>query len=222
MENNSPELIVMLTHNDRTVANAHDIFEQCQNSKAKFWGFKGSGLPIDKMKQLFAQMKKQGKETFLEIVEYTENECLIGAKMAVECGCDILMGTLFFDSVNAYCLENNLKYMPFVGEVSEHSSILEGTIEKMVSDAKTYIEKGAFGIDLLAYRYTGDQELLIKEVVANVAAPVCVAGSINDYQRLSVIKEVEPWAFTIGGAFFENKFPGSFNEQINVVCDYFE
>lgn len=52
--------------------------------------------------------------------------------------------------------------------------------------------------------------------------PVCVAGSINDYQRLSVIKEVEPWAFTIGGAFFENKFPGSFNEQINVVCDYFE
>ncbi|MFR4177136.1 MAG: hypothetical protein ACLUQC_03945 [Lactococcus raffinolactis] len=62
MENNSPELIVMLTHNDRTVANAHDIFEQCQNSKAKFWGFKGSGLPIDKMKQLFAQMKKQGKE----------------------------------------------------------------------------------------------------------------------------------------------------------------
>ena len=50
MENNSPELIVMLTHNDRTVANAHDIFEQCQNSKAKFWGFKGSGLPIDKMK----------------------------------------------------------------------------------------------------------------------------------------------------------------------------
>ena len=42
------------------------------------------------------------------------------------------------------------------------------------------------------------------------------------YQRLSVIKEVEPWAFTIGGAFFENKFPGSFNEQINVVCDYFE
>ena len=50
MENNSPELIVMLTHNDRTVANAHDIFEQCQNAKAKFWRFKGSGLPIDKMK----------------------------------------------------------------------------------------------------------------------------------------------------------------------------
>lgn len=220
MKKNSPELIVMLTHNDLTVNNAYSIFETCKNSNAKFWGFKDSGLPIKQMQELFFYMKQNGKKTFLEVVAYTEEECLDGAKMAVACGCDILMGTLFFESINTYCLENKLKYMPFVGDVSEHPSILEGSIDKMVADAKDYITKGAFGIDLLAYRYTGDQALLIKEIISKVDAPICIAGSINDYQKLSVVKESGAWAFTIGGAFFEDKFPGTFEEQINTVCEY--
>ena len=40
-----PELIVMLTHNDRTVADAIDVFEAAKNSKAKYWGFKEVGIP---------------------------------------------------------------------------------------------------------------------------------------------------------------------------------
>ena len=51
-------------------------------------------------------------------------------------------------------------------------------------------------------------------------APVCIAGSINSYQRLDEIKVAAPWAFTIGGAFFENKFGGTFEEKINRVCEY--
>ena len=35
-----PELIVMLTHNDVTVANAREVFEGAKDAKAKFWGFK--------------------------------------------------------------------------------------------------------------------------------------------------------------------------------------
>ena len=35
-------LIVMLTHNDKTVKNSFKIFEECRNSKAKLWGFKFS------------------------------------------------------------------------------------------------------------------------------------------------------------------------------------
>ena len=34
----SPELIVMLTHNDLTVADAYAVFDRCKHSKAKFWG----------------------------------------------------------------------------------------------------------------------------------------------------------------------------------------
>jgi phosphoribosylformimino-5-aminoimidazole carboxamide ribonucleotide (ProFAR) isomerase len=90
----------------------------------------------------------------------------------------------------------------------------------MVKEANDYIARGAYGIDLLGYRYTGDAVHLNKEFVASVKAPVCIAGSINSYQRLDEIKVAAPWAFTIGGAFFENKFGGTFEEKINRVCEY--
>ncbi len=216
----STELIVMLTHNDHTVANAFQIFEECRDSQAKFWGLKEEGLPFQEMKELYVYMKHCGKSTVLEVVAYTEKECLDGAKMAVECGCDILMGTLFFDSVNEMCRENNLKYMPFVGDVTGRPSVLCGSAEEMLAEAEAYLSKGIFGFDLLGYRYTGDAAGLIQKFVSHVNAPVCIAGSINSYERLDEIKTVLPWAFTIGGAFFENKFNGSFREQIDKVCTY--
>ncbi len=217
---NTLQLIVMLTHKDQTVDNAYEIFEECKNSKAKIWGFKEKALPLEKMKELFAYMKRCGKTTVLEVVAYTEEECLQGAKMAVECGCDILMGTIFFDSVNEFCKKNNLKYMPFVGNVEGRPSVLNGNIEAMIAEANEYLEKGVFGFDLLGYRYTGDALELNKNFVSQVNAPVCIAGNINSFDRLDEIKDVSSWAFTIGGAFFENKFGGSFEEQINKVCDY--
>ena len=217
--NNTPELIVMLTHNDCTVKNAYKIFDQCKNSKAKFWGFKEKALPLNQMKELYAYMKNCGKTTFLEVVAYTEKECIKGAKMAVECGCDILIGTLFFDSVNEFCKKNNLKYMPFVGKVSKRPSILEGTVEEIIKEANTYLEKGVYGFDLLGYRYTGDSTLLNKQFVSQINAPICIAGSINSYKKLDEVKDAAPWAFTIGGAFFENKFDGTFSEQINKVYE---
>ena len=55
-----PELIVMLTHNDLTVTDASAVFEQCKNSKAKFWGFKEEPLPLEQMIQLFGYMKNCG------------------------------------------------------------------------------------------------------------------------------------------------------------------
>lgn len=218
----NPELIVMLTHNDKTVNNAYKIFNQCKNSKAKIWGFKEEALPIEQMKELYSYMKECGKTTVLEVVAYTEEKCLEGAKMAVECGCDILMGTKFFDSVNDFCKSNNLKYMPFVGEIEGRPSVLKGNVEDMIAEANTYLKKGVYGFDLLGYRYTGDAVELNKKFVSQVNAPVCIAGSINSYERLNELKNTNSWAFTIGGAFFDNKFGGTFGEQIDKVCDYIE
>ena len=65
-----------------------------------------------------------------------------------------------------------------------------------------------------------DAARLNEEFVRAVDAPVCIAGSINGYQRLNEIRKAVPWAFTIGSAFFENKFDGNFGEQINKVCQY--
>lgn len=217
---NTMNLIVMLTHNDKTVENAYEIFEQCKNSKAEYWGFKESPLPLEEMKKLYTYMKQCGKKTFLEVVSYTENECLDGAKMAIECECDILMGTMFFDSINELCKKNNIKYMPFVGKISGRPSILGGNIDEIIEEARGYLNKGVYGFDLLGYRYVGDAVNLNKRFVTEVNAPVCIAGSINSYKRLDEIKDANPWAFTIGGAFFENRFDGTFAEQIDKVCDY--
>mgnify|MGYP003285965875 FL=1 len=155
------------------------------------------------------------KKTFLEVVEYTEEEGLERAKIALECGCDILMGTLFYDSINEFCKSNNLKYMPFVGQVEDRPSILKGSIDEMINEAK-----GVYGIDLLGYRYEGNPEELNEKIVSNVNAPVCIAGSINSYEQLDKIKKIKPGAFTIGSAFFDNKFGNDFGEQINNVYDY--
>ena len=90
MDNNL-NLVVMLTHNDKTVNNAYEVFEQCKKSKAKFFGFKEEPLPLEEMKRLYKYMKDCGKKTVLEVVAYTEKEGLEGAKKALECECDILM-----------------------------------------------------------------------------------------------------------------------------------
>ena len=165
-----PLLIIMLTHDDMTVKNAAEIFEICKDTKAQYFGMKEEPLPVDEMKALYSRMKECGKTTVLEVVAYTEDECLAGAKTAVECGVDILMGTMFFDSVNEYCKEHNLRYMPFVGNVYDRPSVLDGTIDGMIAQANECIAKGAYGIDLLGYRFTGDACELNKRLVKEVNA----------------------------------------------------
>ncbi len=177
-------------------------------------------LPETEMQRLFAAMHRCGKTTVLEVVEYTEPECLAGAEVAVRCGCDILMGTVYFDSVNALCQKHGIRYLPFVGEVSERPSVLAGDVNAMIEEANACLEKGVSGFDLLGYRYTGDAAKLNREFVAAVRAPVCIAGSVNSFERLDEILAIRPWAFTIGGAFFDGCFGDGMAAQIDRVMDY--
>lgn len=219
---NTPKLIVMLTHHDRTAPDASEIFRECKDTQAQYWGLKEIGLPLPEMKALYACMKACGKTTVLEVVAYTEAECRKGAELAVECGCDILMGTRFFDSVNEYCKEHQLRYMPFVGTITGRPSVLSGSVEDMVAEAEGYLKKGVWGIDLLGYRHAQDPAALNRTFVERVDAPVCLAGSINSDQRLEEVKATAPWAFTIGGAFFEGRFGGTFRQQIDKVCQFMQ
>ena len=167
-------------------------------------------------------MKNFGKTTFLEVVSYSEREGLDGAKIAAACHCDFLMGTKYFDSINALCRANDIRYMPFVGKISGRPSILDGTLDEMLDEARFCLAKGVYGIDLLGYRYTGDAAALNKNFVAGVKAPVCIAGSVNSFNRLDELKKISPQMFTIGGAFFDGKFGGTFAEQIDKVCDFMQ
>ena len=67
----------------------------------------------------------------------------------------------------------------------------------------------------------GDPEELLAAVSGTVEKPFSIAGSVNSFERIDYLKTLPMLgAFTIGGAFFENKFGGSFAEQIDKVCAY--
>ena len=218
-----PELIVMLTHKDETVHNAIQLFESLKDTPIQHWGFKDVGLPRPEMKKLVNQMKKAGKTTYLEVVSLSEQEGLEGARICQECGFDILMGTIYYDSILAFLKGSPVKYYPFIGKVHGHPSILDGTIDETVSQAISLIEKGVDGFDLLTYRYTGDAVSLLTEVVkVTNGLPVVSAGSVDSFDRIAEIRDTGAWAFTIGSAFFEKKFSarGSFEENMMEVWNW--
>ncbi len=217
-----PELIVMLTHQDETVKNALELFEACKDLPVKHWGFKDVGLPADQMKALVKRMKQSGKVTFLEVVSLSEAEGLAGAQLAVEAGFDVLMGTVYYDSIHAYLKDKPLKYYPFPGHVYGHPSILGGTIEAIVEHARSLEAKGVHGLDLLGYRYTGDAHKLLQEVVKATSIPIVCAGSIATLKRIAEVWQAGAWGFTIGSAFFDQKFVdgGSLRENIQAVTDW--
>ncbi len=214
------ELIVMLTNNDVTVKDAMDVFKSCEDLPVEFWGFKDHGLEPAKMKELCQYMKSQGKTTFLEIVSYTEEECMSGAKLAVECGFDYLIGSIFYDNVYEYIKTTSMKYCPFAGKVSKSPSILQGTVEEMLAQEAEFASKGVYGTDLLGYRYVdGDPTKLSAEYIAKTVKPVILAGSIASDERVKVVLEMNPWTFTMGSALFEKKFvkDGTFRENLEYV-----
>jgi len=212
-----PELIVMLTHHDKTVPDAIELFQELKDSPVTYWGFKDIGLPRKDMERLVHMMKEAGKETCLEVVSLSEKEGLAGARVAVECGFSALMGSVFFDSINEFIGGTDVKYYPFVGKVHGHPSILDGSIEEVVEEVRALKEKGVYGFDLLTYRYTGNPLTLLKEVVAAAGPlPVVSAGSIDSFERIAEVRDAGAWGYTVGTAFFEKKFvpDGTFKENM--------
>lgn len=219
-----PEFILMLTHNDTTVKEALNIFRECKDAPVLHWGFKDVGLPPDEMKRLVPEMRAAGKTTYLEIVSLSEEEGLRGARIAVEAGFDVLMGTVFFDSILEYLKGKPIQYYPFPGHIYGHPSILDGTIEGIVAHARFLESKGVQGLDLLSYRYVGDAPLLLREVVKATNVPIVSAGSIESHKRLAEVWQAGAWGFTIGSALFDKMFvpDGSFLDNTLAVCNWLE
>ena len=218
MNNN---LIVMLTNNDVTVENALRLFEELKDLPVRHWGFKDVGLTRERMTELVGLMKAAGKTTFLEVVNYAEDEGLKAAELALECGVDYLTGTVFHDSILQLVKDEDMKYFPFFGNIHGHPVVLDGEVDDIVRHGRELVDKGVDGLDLVAYRYSSEEDTghLISRCVAELSAPLISAGSINSWTRLEETKSYGLWAFTIGSAFFNRKFAsgGSFGEQIMAV-----
>lgn len=219
-----PELIVMLTHHDKTVPDALELFNRTKDYPITHWGFKDVGLSPEEMRNVVNAMKAAGKVTFLEVVSLSEEEGLRGARLAVDLGFDILMGTVFFPSISDYLKDKPIRYYPFPGHVHSHPSILDGTIDEIVDHACELEAHGAHGLDLLTYRFNGEATHLLKRVVEATNIPIVSAGSIASFDRIREVWDTGAWGFTIGSAFFDKQFvaDGSFEENVWVVCDWLE
>ena len=219
-----PELIVMLTYNDRTVENALELFDEMKDSPVKHWGFKDVGLPKEETEELARLMADAGKTSYLEVVSLSEEEGLEGAELAVASGVDILMGTVFFDSIHEYLRDKPIAYYPFLGNVHSHPTVLEGRVEEIVAHARQLETKGVDGVDLLAYRHAGEAAGLLTSVIEATSVPLICAGSIGSYERISEVVDSKAWGFTVGSAFFEERFmpQGSFSENVTHVWNWLQ
>jgi len=219
-----PELIVMLTYQDETVPDALELFNRSKDYPVTHWGFKDVGLPPKEMQAVATAMKASGKTTFLEVVSLSEEDGLRGARLAVDSGFDILMGTVFYPSIGDYLKDKPIQYYPFPGHVHGHPSILDGTIADIVAHACELESYGVHGLDLLTYRFTGNAPRLLSQVVQATRVPVVSAGSIASFERITEVWDSGAWGFTIGSAFFEKMFvpDGSFEQNLLAVCDWLE
>jgi hypothetical protein len=211
------QLIVMLTHNDKTVKDAFEVFQSCKDLPVQFWGCKDVGLPEKKVKDLCLSYKEAGKTTFLEVVSYSKDECLVGAKLAVKCKFDFLMGTIFYPEVWEFLKNNQVKYFPFVGKVSGSPSILEGSTESMIEQSEVFRSLGINGIDLLAFRRKNKPEDLARDFIAKSKIPVVLAGSISSFAKINFVNSVNPWAFTMGSALFTREYDPKGDFRSNLI-----
>ena len=216
----TPRLIVMLTNHDVTVPNSKEIFLAAKDAPAEFWGFKDVGLPVDEMKDLVKCMKDNGKVTFLESIGVGIEAAKAGIELATECGFDYLMGTHYYEETEKLAETYGIKHLPFVGK--RENGNLYGDMEDIINEAKNIADNSAvFGINVSGFRYRdGDPAELIDALVKSINKPVTSAGSISNYERLDIMKKIQPWAFTIGGAFFDHYFGDTFAEQIEIVQNY--
>lgn len=214
-----PKLILMFTLNDVTVPDAMDYFEQVKDLPVDYFGYKEIGLEPDKMKELNDKIHQAGFESFLEVVEYDEEKISQPARLAVDMGFDYLMGTIYYPSIWDI-IDKKIKYFPFCGKIYDRPSVLDGSIEEIVADAKKIEEAGADGFDILAYRYKYKDKIdeLVKALNDAVKVPIVSAGSINSFERLDNTISQGVWGFTIGGGFFEKKFVPGGTYRDNVVA----
>ena len=202
--------IFMLTHNDRTVADASQYLQTALDLGVRHIGFKNIGLPFDEVRDLHAAIKVGGATSYLEVVSLDRKNEIVSAQVAVKIGVDVLLGSTGVDDVLPIIKDTCIQYFPFCGQITGRPNVLEGKISEIVESAKAMTARdGVHGIDLLAYRSTENVPELIKAVCAAVSKPVYVAGSIHTPEQIAAIKDAGAAGFTIGTAVFDGKYPAN-------------
>ncbi len=215
------DFILMLTSGDRTIPDARARLEEALEGGVRHIGFKDVGLPLADLRELAAAIRTAGGRSYLEVVSLDEDSELASARAAVELDVDCLLGGTRADAVTQVIRAHPTRYYPFPGRITGHPSVLEGPAEDIVASARRLADlEHVHGLDLLAYRHSGDVEALMRQVCAAVACPVIMAGSIDSEARVRATAAAGAAGFTVGTAAFEGAFPaatGGFIEQVRAI-----
>jgi hypothetical protein len=194
------EFIFMLTRDDVTLEDAREVYASVAGSGLRHVGCKDVGLPRDELAGLMDDIRSNGHATYLEVVSETEEETLQSARVAAEIRPDHLIGGTLIEPVQEILAGTGVKFWPYVGRIVGHPCLLRGSIDEIVEDTQRAAALGVDGINLLAYRYDGDVDALVRAVVAATDLPVICAGSVDSVERIRALEAAGAWAFTIGTA----------------------
>ena len=194
------EFIFMLTRDDVTLSDARAVYASIAGTGVRHVGCKDVGLPQDELAALMDDIRGNGHETYLEVVSETEAATLDSARAAATIRPDHLIGGTLIEPVQEILDGTGVKFWPYVGQIVGHPCLLRGSIDEIVADTERAAALGVDGINLLAYRYDGDVEALVRAVVGATDLPVICAGSVDSIDRIRALDACGAWAFTIGTA----------------------
>lgn len=201
--------ILMLTENDATVPDALTVYDSLRHSPVRYVGFKDIGLPVASLKQLAQRIRADGRKVMLEVVATSRESELESIQAALDIGVDYLLGGRHVEDALPMLQGSSIQYFPFAGRTVGHPTILEGTMDEIVEDARRIAAMpGVHGLDLLAYRFAGDGDPaeLTRRVTEAVTVPVIAAGSIDGEVRVKAMIDAKTWGFTVGSALFQGTF----------------
>lgn len=200
------KMIVMLTKDDCTVANAVEILDSIAHTGIKHVGFKDVGIDVSEMKKLMRIIRTHDMKAYFETVQLTKEKTLSSVDLALELGADYLMGGKFAESVMPKLSGEKISYYPYIGNIHDHPCLMCGSLDYIKAELMRYEDLGVDGTTILAYRYqNGIEELL--ELYKKVARKPCiVAGDVDSIDKIRHLYEIQVEAFTIGTALFNCNF----------------
>jgi hypothetical protein len=200
--------IFMLTRNDATIENCLTIIDEIAPLNLAHIGFKDIGADLATLRALNARIKSRGATSYLEVVATGDDAALNAARMAAEIGVDRLLGGKLVEQTLEILKGTSIAYYPFPGQPTGHPTKLGGTPDDIRSDCETYAALGCAGADLLAYRATeADPLVLTRAARLGLGARTLIcAGGVDSPARIAALRDAGCDAFTIGSAAFDLAF----------------
>ncbi len=216
-----PNFIFMLTRNDRTVADAAAHLEIALAAGVRHIGFKDIGLDGDGLAYLTARIRAAGATSYLEVVSLGLKDEIRSIEAGVGLGVDTILGGVNVAHALPILAGRNIGYFPFAGRVNGHPSVLEGRAEEIAASAVNLAQHpGVSGVDLLAYRNSGNVPALMAAVCKATPKPVIIAGSIDRPGQIAAIRRAGAVGFTVGTSALDGRFPAnspSLRDQLSAI-----